>query len=183
MSEKYKVRDQDQLHFITFAVSDWLDLFTRKEYRDILVESLQYCQQNKGLELYAWVIMTNHIHLIGRAAQDHKLQDIIRDFKKYTSVMVCRAIEANQKESRRTWLLWLLARAARQSKKHQKYKLWQNQYHPIELNTNKKMEQRLAYLHKNPVKAGWVEVPEDYLYSSARNYAGKKGLLDIMFIE
>jgi len=183
MSEKYKVRDQDKLHFITFAVSYWIDLFTRNTYRNILVESLRHCQQNKGLELYAWVIMSNHIHLIGRGTQDNKLQYTIRDFKKYTSVMVCRAIETNKQESRREWILWMLARAAKKSKKHVKYMLWQNQYHPIELSTNLMMDQRLNYLHNNPVKAGWVDKPEDFLYSSARDYAGRKGLIDIMHIE
>lgn len=183
MSEKYKVRDQDKLHFVTFATSYWLDIFTREQYKQVLIDSLKYCQQKKGLEIYAWVIMTNHLHLIVRAQEGHQLEYIIRDFKKYTSVMLSRAIENNPRESRREWVLWMLRRAAEKSAKHQKYKLWQNEYHPIELSTNRMMEERLNYIHNNPVKEGWVELPEEYLYSSARDYVGKKGLLEINFIE
>src|SRR5215216_5947569 len=102
MSEKYKIRDQDKLHFITFAVVDWIDVFTRQEYKDILLESLRHCQKEKGLEVYAWCIMSNHIHLIvGRSKEEIKLEDIVRDFKKFTSVQLCKAIESNASESRR----------------------------------------------------------------------------------
>ncbi|NJN28034.1 MAG: hypothetical protein HC819_19715 [Cyclobacteriaceae bacterium] len=81
MSEKYKVRDQDKLYFITFATVYRLDLFTRVEYKNILTDSLKHCQENKGLELYAWVIMTNHVHLMARSAKGFLLEDIIRDYK------------------------------------------------------------------------------------------------------
>lgn len=184
MSEKYKIQDQSRLYFVTFAVVGWVDVFTRREYRDILIESLVYCQKEKGLEIYAWCIMSNHIHLIVGRSGEPKIEEIIIDFKKFTSVHVCRAIENNSKESRREWLLELFSSAALQSKKHVKYHFWQNEYHPIELNTNEMMDQRLNYVHNNPVEAGIVEKAEDYMYSSARDYTlDRKGLLDIKFIE
>ena len=184
MSEKYKIFDQDKIYFVTFAVVYWVDVFTRREYRDLLIESLAYCQKEKGLEIYAWCIMSNHIHLIVGRSGTWKIEDIIRDFKKYTSVHICRAIATNAKESRRDWLLELFTKAASESKKHTKYQFWQNEYHPIELNTNKMMDQRLNYIHNNPVESGIVEKGEDYVYSSARDYnKNVKGLLNIKFIE
>jgi putative transposase len=183
MSEKYKVRDQDRPYFITFAVEAWVDVFTRRLYKDIVLDSLRFCQREKGLILYAWCLMTNHIHLIvGRGGED-KIEDIIRDFKKYTSVHICRAIESNAVESRKAWMLSVFADAALNSRKHQKYKFWQNEYHPVELSTNAIMDQKLDYVHNNPVKDGFVDRPEEYLYSSARDYAGMRGLLEVQFMD
>ena len=183
MSEKYKIRDQDKLYFITFAVVHWVNVFTRNLYKDFVLKSLRYCQQEKGLEVYGWGIMSNHIHLIVGRNGENKIEDIIRDFKKYTSVHICKAIEENPKESRKDWMLKLFSNAADKSKKHVRYKFWQNEYHPIELNTNRMMVQKLEYIHNNPLKAGIVDEPAAYLYSSARDYAkNEKGLLDIKFI-
>lgn len=106
----------------------------------------------------------------------------MRDFKKFTSVQICRSIEGNMLESRKSWMLNVFKSAASDSAKHEKYKFWQNEYHPIELNDNTMMDQKLEYVHDNPVKEGIVVKPEDYMYSSARDYAGIKGLLDIDFM-
>ena len=88
MSEKYKIWDQDQLYFITFAVIGWIDVFSRQLYKDLVVNSLRHCQKEKGLELYAWCIMTNHLHLIVGREGKINIEDIVRDFKKFTSVQV-----------------------------------------------------------------------------------------------
>ncbi len=183
MSEKYKVGDQDMLHFVTFAVVQWVDVFTRQMYRDILLDSLKHCQKEKGLVLSAWCLMSNHIHMIVGREEKNMIEEIIRDFKKYTSVHICRAIEKNPKESRRKWMLEIFRDEAINSKKHQKYCFWQNSYHPIELSYTRIMDQKLNYTHDNPVKAGIVECAEDYLYSSARNYVGMKGLIEVDLIE
>ncbi|SFS83464.1 transposase [Sphingobacterium wenxiniae] len=82
----YAIRDQEGIHFITFAVVQWVDVFTRKEYTDIIIESLRYCQKNKGLKIYAWCIMSNHVHLIVSTHSPYHLSDILRDFKKYTVI-------------------------------------------------------------------------------------------------
>jgi REP element-mobilizing transposase RayT len=162
---------------------DGVDVFTRQSYKEILLESIRYCQKEKGLILYAWCLMTNHIHMIVGRNGESKIEEIIRDFKKYTSVHVCRAIESNSTESRKEWMLRMFGSLAAESKKHSKYKFWQNEYHPVELFYNEMMDQKLDYIHENPVKEGVVENPEDYLYSSARDYAGKKGLLDVVFMD
>ena len=96
----YKIEDQEALYFLTFSTVGWVDLFTRRKYKDVLIESLKYCQEEKGLELYCWVIMSNHVHLIARAKEGFRLSDILRDFKKFTSKKIIKEIE-EQGESRR----------------------------------------------------------------------------------
>src|SRR5271166_6491223 len=100
MGYSYKITEQKGLYFVTFTVKDWIDIFTRNEYKQIVVDSLNFCIDKKGLEVYAWVIMTNHIHLIISSAKED-LSDIIRDFKKFTSTKLVEAIEQNRSESRR----------------------------------------------------------------------------------
>ena len=107
MGFEHRIKDQSGLYFITCTVHQWVDIFTRETYIEILLDSLRFCQNQKGLKIYAWVVMTNHIHLIVRSNQNN-LSDIIRDFKKYTSTTIYKAIENNAKESRKKWLLWLL---------------------------------------------------------------------------
>jgi len=81
MSRNYKFYNPEGIYFVSFAVKEWIDIFTRNEYKDVIVENLTFCQKNKGLELFAWCIMTNHVHLIIRAKKGYALQDIMRDFK------------------------------------------------------------------------------------------------------
>ncbi len=182
MSTKYKIRDQTKLHFITFAVVEWVDVFTRRVYKNVLIDSLKYCQANKGLLLYAWCIMSNHVHLIISSKEGYKQEDLIRDFKKYTSKAVLKLLEENKQESRKNWMLWIFKKAGERNSNNKNYQFWRQDYHPIELSTNKIMEQRLDYLHNNPVEAGIVDEAAQYLYSSARNYSGMKGLLNVEFI-
>jgi REP element-mobilizing transposase RayT len=120
MSSKYKIRDQGKLYFVTFTVIQWLDVFTRQEYRDIFLDSLRYCQQNKGLEVCAYVIMTNHIHMIIGRHGAPALEDIVRDIKKYTSVKIIDAIKNNPQESRKELMLWLPACRQRQVRTRRK---------------------------------------------------------------
>ncbi len=161
----------------------WIDVFTRQEYKDLIVKSLNHCQLEKGLKIYGWCIMSNHIHLIVGKEKELGIEEIIRDFKKYTSVHICKSIETNFQESRAEWMLNLFSEAAKESKKHVKYMFWQNEYHPIELSTQEMMVQKLNYIHDNPVESGVVEKAEEYVYSSARDYYGTaKGLLNIKFI-
>jgi hypothetical protein len=107
---------------------------------------------------------------------------VIRDFKKYTAHQIIREIEGSAVESRRDWLLDKFAFAAKSNSRNTNYQFWQQNYHAIELSSNAFIEQKLQYVHENPVKEGWVEEPEHYLYSSARDYAGLKGLVPIVLI-
>ena len=183
MSRKYKIRNQEKLYFISFSVVYWIDVFIRVEYKDILIDSLKYCQKYKGLELYAYVVMSSHVHLIVGSGGISKLEDIIRDLKKYTAKAIISAIKNNERESRREWLLWMFRQAGNKNSNNKTYQFWRQDNHPIELSENYLMEQKLDYIHNNPVEAGIVEEDHHYLYSSAKQYAGEDGLLDIFFIE
>jgi putative transposase len=108
----YSINNQDGIYFITCTVHQWVDVFTRSDYVDILLDSLRFCQKEKGLEIYCWVVMSNHIHLIV-SSKTGKLSDTIRDFKKFTASKIVKAIKENEKESRKSWLLWLLKKDGR----------------------------------------------------------------------
>lgn len=177
MSSKYKITNPDKPYFITFSTVYWIDVFTRKEYRDIIIESLNFCQQRKGLELFAYCIMSNHLHLICRAKVGHNLSGILRDFKKFTSSEILKAIKSNIQESRKEWILWMFKHAGKKNPNNKYFQLWQQDNHPIELSSNFLIDQKLDYIHQNPVKAGIVLSPEEYLYSSAKNYSGSTEIL------
>lgn len=172
MSRKYKIRDQEAVYFVTLTVIRWLDVFIRREYKDIFIESLRYCQRNKGLALYAYCVMSSHVHLIVGRHYEPELQAILRDMKKFTANRIIEAIKNNSRESRREEFLWFFEREGRENCHNQTYQFWQHTNHPIELDTEEKLYQRMDYIHYNPVEAGIVLSPELYLYSSAMNYAG-----------
>ena len=182
MSTKYKFSDQHQLYFVIFAGVNWIDLFIRNEYKEIMLASWRHCQAKKGLEIYGWCIMSSHIHMVIGTHGD-KLENIMRDMKKHTSTALKEAIKNHPGESRREWMLWMMERAGKENIKNQNFQLWQQDNHPIELPTPKILHQKLDYIHYNPVVAGIVEKPEDYLYSSARDYFGMPGLMDIIMVE
>ena len=172
MGLAYVIKDQGGVHFITCTVHQWADVFTRKEYIDILLESIRFCQKEKGLLVFAWVVMTNHIHLIVKSENDN-LSDIIRDFKKFTASKIVKAIKDNPKESRKNWLLWLF-------RKEEKIWFWEAGYHAEEIRTSAFFETKLRYLHLNPVRAGFVEKEEEYIHSSCGDYYGlRKGSIEI----
>jgi len=179
MSSKYKVGENAIPHFVTFSVVGWVDVFSREQYKELFVESLKYCQQKKGMVLHAWVIMTNHVHLI-ISSNSNKLEDIVRDLKKYTSKQITKAIQENNSESRKEWILNIFSFAGKSNNNNKDFQFWKQDYHPVELNTTEKSKQRLAYLHENPVRSGLVWEPWHYKYSSAIDYyTNEHGLLKI----
>ena len=178
MSRNYKFHNPESAYFVSFAVVEWLDVFTRNAYKDILVESLSYCQANKGMEIYAWRIMTNHVHLAFRSIGNLPPGQILGDFKRFTSKAVVRAIIDNPKESRKANLLNTFSRSANKVSNVRDHQLWRHDNHPIEIWSNKVIAQKIRYIHNNPVVAGLVFRPQDYPYSSAIDYVGEKGLLD-----
>ena len=179
----YKIRNKEGIHFITFAVVEWVDVFTRKEYRDIVLDSVRYCQKEKGLILYAWCIMSNHVHLVV-SADNNDTSDILRDFKKFTSKQIIAVIESNGQESRRNWMLKIFKEQGEKNSRNSNYQFWRQDNQPKELFSDKFSSQKLNYIHNNPVEAGLVDKAEEYLYSSARDYYfGKNvGLLKIEFL-
>ena len=170
MGFSYTVKDQGAVYFLTFTVHQWADVFTRSIYIDEVLMNLRYCQEHKGLEIFAWVVMTNHIHLIVRAKNEN-LSDVIRDFKKFTSKSIYRLIENNPKESRKNWLLKVLNYEG-------KIWFWEEGYHGEEILSLGFFESKVNYIHLNPVRANIVEKEEDYINSSAGDFYGiRKGKL------
>jgi putative transposase len=180
MSKKYKFRDNDKLYFVTFTVVHWIDLFIRNEYKEILLDAIRFCQKNKDLEVYGWCIMTSHLHLI-IGTRGNAMNNIMRDLKRHSSEELHKAIKANNKESRKEWMIWMMERAGQIN--NVKFQLWQPESHPIELTNNDITHQKLAYLHNNPVGAGFILKSEEWLYSSAIDYNGGKGLLEIIQLD
>jgi REP element-mobilizing transposase RayT len=181
MSEKYKFDDPDGMYFVTSTVVGWVDLFTRPQLKRIVVDSLRFCQVNKGLLIHAWCLMPSHLHLIA-STLGPPLSSILRDFKKFTSSALIKEVKSPY-ESRREWLLELFGKAAEHQERVWNYKVWQDGNHPELLFRKGFRRQKLNYLHDNPVVAEIVDKPEDYLYSSARDYYTKvKGLLEVSLI-
>jgi putative transposase len=138
MSRKYKFAEKNGAYFVSFATVYWIDVFTRVDYFDTIIESLEYCRKNKGMEIYGYCIMPSHIHLIFRSSFGDP-SGLMRDFKGFTSRKMLKVIAENPQESRKEWSL-------------------------------KVFEQKLNYIHHNPVETGFVTDPIDWKYSSARNY-------------
>ena len=181
MGLKNKISD-GYMYFLTITVVNWIDIFTRPVYRHIIIDSLQYNIDNKGLIIPGWCLMSNHIHLLAQADEGYHLSDIIRDFKKFTSKAIIKEIQENPKESRKKWLLREFSFAGKVLKKPQHFKFWQDGSEAKEIHTLPFLEQKLNYIHNNPVKAEIVAEPHEYLYSSAIDYSGGKGLIDVVLI-
>ena len=178
MSRNYKFHNPEGLYFVSFAVVGWLDVFTRNEYKDLVLESLEFCQNNKGMEVHAWCIMTNHVHLIFRSIKGQQPELLLGDLKRFTSRNVIKAVQENPRESRKEFLLDSFKKEAAKSSNTTNYQFWRHDNKPIELWSNEVIQQKIDYIHNNPVEEGIVFRPEDYKYSSASDYAGVKGILD-----
>jgi REP element-mobilizing transposase RayT len=173
----YNIEDQYSLYFLTFTVVGWIDIFTRKECKDIVIDSLKYCIKNKGLVINAYVLMESHLHLVARAEEDSVgLSNIIRDFKKYTSRQITEWILNSGKESRRDWIKTVLEYHAKFNNNNSKYQFWQQHNQPKECVLPRFTWQKIDYIHDNPVRKKIVDHPEDYIYSSARNYLFRKDI-------
>ena len=181
MSDKYKIHTKDGVYFVTLTIVSWIDIFTRPEYKNLIADSLIYCQKKKGLEIYAWCLMSNHLHMICRAVGNPTLSDILRDFKKFTAKEL--VLKINQEpESRKKWMLNEFEFAGRHLNRIEHYKVWQDGNHAEEIYSLNFLHQKLAYIHANPVRQMIVANPEDYLFSSARNYADLSSVLDVIEI-
>ncbi len=178
MSRNYKIYNQELAHFVSFSVIRWIDVFVRQDYCNIIIESLKFCQREKGLVIYAWCIMSSHLHLI-IGSKSSKQEDILRDFKRHTAIELIKAIGKNPQESRKDWLLWMFQKSAESNSNNTKNQFWQQNNHPIEISRQSLMIQKLNYIHNNPVKAGIVSKPEYYNNSSAIDYSDGKGLIEI----
>ncbi|UZT99253.1 transposase [Chryseobacterium fluminis] len=178
MSRNYKFHNPNGLYFVSFAVVGWLDVFIKDEYKEILLKSLSFCQKSKGMEIHAWCIMSNHVHLVFRSINGQKPEFLLGDFKRFTSKALVAAIRENPTESRKEFLLNFFLTEGSKNSNVAQYQFWRHDNKPIELWSNKVINQKINYIHQNPVKAGLVSRAEEYKYSSAKDYCDEKGLLD-----
>jgi len=166
------------MYFISFATVNWIDVFTRNEYKDEIIKSWQFCQEKKGLEIYAWCIMPSHIHMI-IGSNNKNMEDIVRDMKSYTSTSLKKMIREHQQESRREWLLWMFERAGKKNGNNKDWQFWQQHNQPIQITTQKMYNEVVHYIHQNPVVSGFVFEAEQWVYSSAKNYGKNDGIIKL----
>ena len=163
---------------------DWVDVFTRDIYRDILLDSIRFCQLNQGLLLHAWVLMTNHLHMICSFKPGNDAGLILKNMKSFTAMKLLDAIIKNPKESRKESMLNIFETAGKKSSIYFRFKFWEHENNPVMLDSELLFNQKLNYLHWNPVTAGFVSEPWHWRYSSAIDYFTKeKGLLDLVVLE
>ena len=169
---RYKFGEDHIPHFLTCTVVNWLPLFASRRVIDIIVDALTFLREERQVRIFAYVIMENHLHLIAAGEQlSHK----IGCFKSYTA----RQIVDYLKERRAKDYLLLLKIGKLDYKKDQEFQVWQEGSHPQELASELIMEQKIEYIHNNPLERGYVEDPVHWMYSSARNYAELESLLEI----
>ncbi|MEW5958231.1 MAG: transposase [Chloroflexota bacterium] len=168
---RYKFTDVTLPHFMTCTVLHWIPVFTRQETASIVLDSLQFLI-NDGLKIYAYVILENHLHLI---AQSQQLDRDIARFKSFTAQTIIQYLAKHQVRT----ILDQLAFYKKAHKGDRTYQLWQEGVHPEWIQDDEMMRQKIEYIHQNPVKRGYVDKPEHWRYSSARNYLGMQGLIEV----
>lgn len=157
--------------FLTVTCLEWKHILNRDRFKNIVTESLTYLCSAKRINVYGFVIMSNHFHLIWQILGEHKRADVQRDFLKYTGQQILKVMDIEKSEL----LNELLVNA-----KDRRYQVWERNSLGIPLWTPEVFEQKLDYIHNNPVKAGLCKFPEDYKYSSARFY--ERNEKDWMFL-
>ena len=169
---RYVITEPSQPHFLTCTVTEWLPLFSRPALVEIVIDCWRYQQTHQGLLLYGYVVMENHLHYL---AQSEDLPRCVASFKSFTARKI---IEHLQVEGAGR-ALERLRSSKRTHKRDREYQFWQEGSHAELIRSEAVMRQKLDYIHYNPVRRGYVDQPEHWRYSSARNYAGEQGLLEL----
>jgi REP element-mobilizing transposase RayT len=170
---RYRIFDDTYPYFLTCTVVGWQALFTRLEAVQILFDSWNYLKRAKGFRLYAYVVLENHLHLIGSGPE---LSGAIKSFKMYTARQTIDLLESQGAKV----LLRQLRALKRRHKTESEYQVCEKGNMPKPIDSDDMMFQKLGYIHNNPVKRGYVDDPVHWRYSSARNYAGLPGLVDVI---
>jgi putative transposase len=169
---RYKIYDTNYPHFLTCTVVGWVPVFTRQETVQIILDSWQFLQESSRIVLYGYVVLENHLHWIASAGD---LPRQIAEFKSFTARKVIDLLEAKNV----TMLLDQFERLKAKHKDDREHQFWQEGSHPQMIQNDEMMRQKLEYIHNNPVVRGFVDDPAHWRYSSARNYAGQKGLIPV----
>jgi REP element-mobilizing transposase RayT len=170
---RYRCFESEYPYFLTCTIVGWLPVFTRHEAVDIVYDSWRYLQQNAAWEISGYVILENHLHLIGKAAD---LSTVINNFKSFTARSLIDLLERRSASVP----LWQLRAHQLRHKSESEYQVWQEGSHPEQIQTEDMLWQNLEYVHNDPVARGSVDDPVHWRNSSARNYAGSPGLIDVV---
>jgi putative transposase len=153
-------------YYVTLTVVGWIDVFTRKEYVQEFMNSLQYWQEKNKLHLFAYVILSNHVHLIlGETGED--IGDMIARFKFHTATQLIRKINNNRDDNRGSWLMHMLSYFGKYEKDNANFQFWQHEEEVTELRGQDQLMKKIAFLYSRPVVSGLVSDPRHYIYSSA----------------
>ncbi|HET6574974.1 MAG TPA: hypothetical protein VFG68_15315, partial [Fimbriiglobus sp.] len=170
--DRYTIWESAQPHFLTCTVVDWLPVFSRPEAAQVVLDSWRFLLANHRLTLYGYVVMENHLHFI---ASSSDLTAEVKNFKSFTARRIIDFLEQRADARLLERLGWFKLR----HKSESRYQLWQEGSHPQQITGDEMMLQKLEYMHNNPVRRGYVDVPEHWRYSSARNYLGRPGLIEV----
>jgi putative transposase len=184
MLQDKKPTPLEACHFLTLNVVDRIDVFTRPAYKKVITDALNHFIDMHGLAVYAWCLMTNHLHLLIKTREGYGPAWFERDFKKFTTPDVFKAIEM-EADLRRDWMLQRFEEFSKSLKKIEKYHLWQTCNSPLHIDCTQPrlLLDRIEQIHENPVRHGIVDLAENYLFSSARDYAGLKGPVQVSVIQ
>jgi hypothetical protein len=167
-------------YFSTYQTVDWIDIFIRPVYKQVIVHTLNHFIESKGLVVYSWCLMTHHLHLLAEA-QNGSMQDLEKDFKLFTTKKILEALDT-EPEARKHWMLKRFEDSGGFIPGlNKKYHVWEKN-NKAAYESLKKIDSLLSlfdHIHQNPVRDKIVDLPEEYLYSSARDYAGMKGIVNI----
>ena len=178
MSHGCKIDKQDAAYFLTLTITDWQYVFKEDRFKNILVDGLNFCVEKKGLEIFSYVIMSTHMHLIARA-KNEDLSFVIGGFKKFSAIKILNIL---RKENPNSIYLYKFSEAAKKHSRNENFQFWKYGNHPEEVYSPKFTLSKIKYIHNNPVDAGMVARPENYYYSSAYDYAGKKGPVKVSLL-
>jgi REP element-mobilizing transposase RayT len=170
---RYRIFETEYPYFMTCTIVGWLPVFTRQEAVRILFDCWKFLRENKEFKLYGYVVLENHIHLVASAPD---LPNVMKSFKMYTACQIIDLLE----RLKATVLLQQLRDYKLAHKTDSEYQVWQEGSMPKRIGHSEVMRQKLEYMHYNPVKRGYVDDPLHWRYSSARNYAGLQGLVDVI---
>lgn len=178
MSDSYRIYRGDDAYFVTFTIVKWIKVLQDDSYKLIIIDAIRFYQENKGLIVYAYCIMPNHVHMIIQGSHTFSVSEILRDLKKFTSRAIVRKLEEEKPEGYQQ-ILHQFFEAGKPLKRIKNYKVWQDENKAMITYSNAFTMQKLKYIHNNPVKAGLCQLPWEYEFCSAVNYAGKEGLLKV----
>jgi REP element-mobilizing transposase RayT len=173
--ERYRITEGVGIYYVTFTVVEWLPVFIAEEPCKIVTESLNFCIKNKNLRLNAYVLMPNHLHAVvfDENFDEVRLKHTIDDFQKFTG----KQLSNHYSRMLPSYYAEVLKRNAGDDRQR---RFWQPTQHPVGIVTEKFWQQKVNYMHWNPVRKGLVRNPEDWRFSSASFWLSEKNENDVI---